>query len=135
MGIAVVPRLGQELLPEFKERDFLMHWVTKPDTSQAEEVRISHRAAKELTAIPGVRNDGSHIGQAFLMDEVVGVNFGENWVSIDPDADYDKTLASGSGGRRRLSRARPRRADVSQGAHPGGADRIERDDRRAHLRR
>ena len=27
------PRLGQELLPTFKERDFLMHWVTKPGTS------------------------------------------------------------------------------------------------------
>ena len=26
---ASYPRLGQELLPEFKERDFLMHWVTQ----------------------------------------------------------------------------------------------------------
>jgi len=90
----VVPRLGQELLPEFKERDLLMHWVTKPDTSQPEMVRISTAAAEELQAIPGVRNFGSHIGQAFLMDEVVGMNFGENWISIDPSADYDKTLAA-----------------------------------------
>jgi CzcA family heavy metal efflux pump len=94
LGIGVVPRLGQELLPDFKERDFLMHWVTKPDTSQPEMVRISTAGAKELLAIPGVRNEGSHIGQAFLMDEVVGMNFGENWISIDPKADYDKTLAS-----------------------------------------
>ena len=43
--------------------------------------------------IPGVRNFGAHIGQAFLADEVAGVNFGENWISIDPTADYDKTLA------------------------------------------
>jgi CzcA family heavy metal efflux pump len=93
LGIGIFPRLGQELLPEFKERDFLMHWVTKPDTSQIEETRISTAAAKELQAIPGVRNFGAHIGQAFLMDEVVGVNFGENWISVDPDADYDKTVA------------------------------------------
>ena len=91
MGALVAPRVGQELLPEFKERDFLMHWVTEPDTSVEEETRITIESAKELQAIPGVRNFGSHIGQAFLMDEVVGVNFGENWISIDPSADYDET--------------------------------------------
>ena len=44
--------------------------------------------------IPGVNNCGSHIGQAFAADEVVGVNFGENWISVDPSVDYDKTLAA-----------------------------------------
>ena len=29
--------LGQSLLPDFKERDFLMHWLTKPGTSQPED--------------------------------------------------------------------------------------------------
>ena len=28
-GVLVMPRLGQSLLPEFKERDFLMHWLTE----------------------------------------------------------------------------------------------------------
>ena len=32
-GLMVLPLLGQSLLPNFKERDFLMHWLTKPDTS------------------------------------------------------------------------------------------------------
>jgi len=91
-GIAVVPFLGHSLLPEFKERDFLMHWVTMPSTSHPEMVRITTRASKELRSIPGVRNFGAHIGQAFLADEVVGVNFGENWISVDPKADYNKTL-------------------------------------------
>ena len=93
LGVGITPRLGQELLPDFKERDFLMHWVAKPDASQPEMVRISTAAADELQAIPGVRNFGAHIGQAFLMDEVVGMHFGENWISIDPSADYDATLA------------------------------------------
>jgi CzcA family heavy metal efflux pump len=93
LGIAVLPFLGQSLLPSFKERDFLMHWLTKPDTSLPEEVRISKRANRELLEISGVRNAGSHIGQALLMDEVVGVYFGENWVSVDPSVDYDETLA------------------------------------------
>ncbi len=90
-GLGVVPFLGQSLLPEFKERDFLMHWVTKPGTSHAENVRIGIQASRELRAIPGVRNFGSHIGRAIEGDEVYGVNFSENWISIDPNVDYDTT--------------------------------------------
>jgi Cu/Ag efflux pump CusA len=71
-----------------------MHWLTKPGTSHPEMVRISTRACQELRTIPGVRNCGSHIGQALLMDEVYGVYFGENWVSVDPAVDYDETLAA-----------------------------------------
>ena len=70
-----------------------MHWLTKPDTSLGEEVRITTASAVELQAIPGVRNFGSHIGQAFLADEPYGVYFGENWISIDEDVDYDATVA------------------------------------------
>jgi CzcA family heavy metal efflux pump len=92
-GIVVWPFLGQELLPSFKERDFLMHWLTKPGTSHPEMVRISRQACNELRTIPGVRNCGSHIGQALLMDEVYGIYFGENWISVDPAVDYDATLA------------------------------------------
>jgi CzcA family heavy metal efflux pump len=92
-GALVLPVIGQSLLPEFKERDFLMHWLTAPGTSLEEEVRVSKLANSELLEIPGVRNAGSHIGQAFIADEVVGVNFGENWISINPSADYDETVA------------------------------------------
>jgi CzcA family heavy metal efflux pump len=93
-GVVVASQLGQSLLPDFKERDFLMHWVTAPGTSHPEEVRISTAACIELRQIPGVRNCGSHIGQAFLADEVVGIDFGENWISVDPSVDYDATLAA-----------------------------------------
>jgi CzcA family heavy metal efflux pump len=93
-GAAMYPQLGQSLLPDFKERDFLMHWVTEPSTSAEEEVRISTRACIELRSIPGVRNCGSHIGQALLADEVYGIYFGENWISVSPEVDYDATLAS-----------------------------------------
>jgi CzcA family heavy metal efflux pump len=93
-GVVTVPLLGQSLLPSFKERDFLMHWLTAPDTSLKEEVRVSVNACEELLTIPGLRNCGSHIGQAYLSDEPYGVYFGENWVSVDPRVDYDKTVDS-----------------------------------------
>ncbi len=90
---AIVPFLGSSLLPDFKERDFLMHWVEKPGISHPAMVRITERASKELRAIPGVRNFGSHIGRAEVADEVVGINFTELWISVDAQADYDGTLA------------------------------------------
>jgi CzcA family heavy metal efflux pump len=91
-GLLAVPTLGSQLLPNFKERDFLMHWLTQPGTSVTEETRVSISACQDLREIEGVRNCGSHIGQAFLADEVYGVDFGENWISVSPEVDYDKTL-------------------------------------------
>jgi Cu/Ag efflux pump CusA len=93
-GLVVARGFGENLYPAFKERDFLMHWITAPGTSHPEERRIVTQASRELRTIPGVRSFGSHIGQAFLAEEVVGSNFGENWVSVDRNADYDKTLHS-----------------------------------------
>lgn len=89
---AAVPFLGEAFLPEFKETDFLMHWVGKPGTSLEAMTRITTQASRELRAIPGVRNFGSHIGRAEVADEVVGPNFAELWISIDPDVDYDATV-------------------------------------------
>jgi CzcA family heavy metal efflux pump len=91
-GIVVLPQLGQQLLPAFKERDFLMHWLTKPGTSLEEMDRITIAGAQDLQAVPGVRNFGAHIGQALVMDEVVGIYFGENWISVDPSVDYWGTV-------------------------------------------
>ena len=90
---ATVPLLGEEFLPNFREYDFLMHWVEKPGTSLAAMRRVTVSASKELMAIPGVRNFGSHIGRAEVADEVVGPNFTELWISLDPSVDYEATVA------------------------------------------
>ena len=133
-GIGVWPLLGHSLLPSFKERDFLMHWVTTPDTSLPEMLRITTRASKELRAIPGVRNFGAHIGQAFAADEVVRRQFRRELDQhqqrrrLRQDACQDR----GNGGG--LSRPLPRCADLSEGAHSRGPDRRWRGDRRPHLR-
>jgi len=87
------PLLGAEFLPHFKEYDFLMHWVEKPGTSLDAMRRITVLASKELRAVPGVRNFGAHIGRAEVADEVVGPNFTELWISVDPNVDYNQTVA------------------------------------------
>ncbi len=88
-----VPLLGEEFLPNFREYDFLMHWVEKPGTSIEAMQRITERASRELMAVPGVRNFGAHIGRAEVADEVVGPNFTELWISLDPSVDYEGTVA------------------------------------------
>src|SRR4029077_8451467 len=88
-----VSQLGEEFLPDFQENDFLMHWVEKPGTSLEAMRRITEKVSKELRGIPGVRNFGSHIGRAEVADEVVGPNFTELWISVDPKADHAKAMA------------------------------------------
>ena len=89
-----LPFLGESLFPTFKERDFLCTGSPRRARRSRRSAGSSPAASHDLRQFPGVRNFGSHIGQAFLAEEIVGVNFGENWISIDPTADYDKTLSA-----------------------------------------
>jgi len=94
IGIAIWPLLGQSLLPPLKERELLVNWTTPPGTSHTETYRITSRVAAELRSLPGVRNVGAHVGRAVTGDQVVGINSSQIWVSIDPKADYDRTIAA-----------------------------------------
>jgi CheY-like chemotaxis protein len=60
--------LTKPFLPNFREYDFLMHWLGKPGTSLEAMNRTTIQASRELRAIPGVRNFGSHAGRAEVAD-------------------------------------------------------------------
>lgn len=89
-----VPMLGEGFLPDFQEYDFLMHWLGKPGTSLEAMTRITTQVSTELLMIPGVRNFGAHIGRAEVADEVVGPEFTELWISLDPEVEYQPTIRS-----------------------------------------
>jgi CzcA family heavy metal efflux pump len=93
-GLVISPFLGQDLLPAFKERDLVIRWESPPGTSHPEMMRITTEVIHELQSVPGVRNANAHIGRAILGDEIVDVNSAKIWVSLDPGADYDATLAA-----------------------------------------
>ena len=94
VGLAVLPFLRQEqLLPSFKELDLMIQWDGAPGTSRSEMARIVARASQELQSIPGVRNVGAHLGRAVFGDQVVGINSAVLWVSLDPQANYNATVA------------------------------------------
>jgi CzcA family heavy metal efflux pump len=93
-GLLVYPTLGQSLLPNFKENDLITYWATKPGTSLSETKRISNLGCRTYQAeIPAVEKCSSHMGQALLGDEIHGVNFDEQWVSLDTDYDYDESIS------------------------------------------
>jgi CzcA family heavy metal efflux pump len=93
-SLAAVPFLGQSLLPSFKQTDLLIQWQAAPGTSRSEMNRIIAQATGELRSIPGVYNIGSHVGRAETGDQVVGINSGELWISLDPAANYNATVAA-----------------------------------------
>ncbi len=94
VAFSMVPGLGRTAVPTFRDGDLLVHWDGAPGTSRTEMNRIAAAASEELRAIDGVRNVGAHVGRAVASDQVVNINAGELWVSIDPDADYDATIAA-----------------------------------------
>jgi CzcA family heavy metal efflux pump len=93
-GLLVYPTLGQSLLPNFKENDLITYWATKPGTSLEETMRMANKGCKDyLREIPSIEKCSSHAGQALLGDEIHGVNFDEQWVSLGKNYDYDDSLA------------------------------------------
>jgi Cu/Ag efflux pump CusA len=92
VGLAVIPFLGHALRPSFRDRELVVRWDTAPSTSLPEARRITARAVDELQGVPGVGTVGAHLGRAVTSDQVVGPGSGEMWLTLDPSADYDKTL-------------------------------------------
>jgi CzcA family heavy metal efflux pump len=94
VGLAVLPLMGTSLIPSFKDRNVLVRLDAEPGTSNPRMTEIATQLSRELRSIPGVDNVGAHVGRAITGDQLVDVNSGEVWVSIDSDADYDATVAS-----------------------------------------
>ena len=86
--------LNRSLIPTFKDRNLLIQLNGVAGMSQPEMSRIDTRMSTELKSLPGVSNVDAHMGRAVRGDQVVNVNSSEIWVTIDPQADYDQTVAA-----------------------------------------
>ncbi len=93
-GIGLFPLLGSSLIPAAKDPDVLVEFDGPAGTSLPEMNRISVRASDQLKRIDGVRRVTVQVGRAVLADQVVGTNSSQLWVTVDPGADYEGTLAS-----------------------------------------
>jgi len=93
-ALLVFPFLDRSPLPSFRDGSVLVEWRAVPGTSLPEMDRITGRVGHELAALPGVVDVGAHVGRAITSDQVVDVDAGQLWASIDPEADYNATVAS-----------------------------------------
>jgi Cu/Ag efflux pump CusA len=92
-GVAAVPFLKSSLMPSFKERNIIVHLEGAPGMSQPEMSRIAGRVSDELRSNLGIKSVSAQVGRAIYGDRVVNVNSAELWVSMEPAADYDETVA------------------------------------------
>jgi Cu/Ag efflux pump CusA len=93
-GLLSIPFLRQEsLLPDFKETDLVIRMTGSPAASHPAMSRITTLAGRELRTIAGVRNVSAHVGRAIMSDKRTNINASEIWISIDPAADYETTVA------------------------------------------
>jgi CzcA family heavy metal efflux pump len=93
-GLAALPFLDTSVVPSFKDRDVLVRLDSEPGTSNPRMTEIATAVSDRLRSLPGVDGVGAHVGRAVTGDQVVDVNSGEVWVSVDGSADHDKTIAS-----------------------------------------
>ena len=94
-GIAASPFIKRDqMLPSFREPYLIVKMEGAPGTSHPEMSRVMALMSVELRSLSGVKNVGAHVGRAEFGDQVVNVNSGELWVSLDPNANYDATVAS-----------------------------------------
>ncbi len=94
IGLAFAPQLRTDsTMPTRQDRDLLVRWDAAPGTSLPAMREKTAELTRELRAVDGVRSVGTHVGRAVTSDQVVGINSGELWVSLEPDAAYDRTVA------------------------------------------
>ncbi len=93
-GLATILFLDPSPAVRLKEDDLLIHWDAAPGTSLPAMNSVTSAAVDELGAVPGVRRVSAHVGRAVNSDQVVGINSGEIWVSLDPAADHDEAMAA-----------------------------------------
>ncbi|MGH9277340.1 MAG: efflux RND transporter permease subunit [Acidimicrobiales bacterium] len=88
VGVALLPTLDRMIRPSL-EHDLLVDVEAAPGTSLTQLANVISGAVNQVDAIPGVLNVGAHVGRAIASDQLVNVNSGEMWISLDPDAGRD----------------------------------------------
>jgi CzcA family heavy metal efflux pump len=94
ISVAGFAFLNRSMIPTFKDRNLLIQLSGVAGMSHLEMSRMDARISNELKSIPGVANVDAHMGRAIFGDQVVNVNSSEVWLTIDRQADYDKTVAA-----------------------------------------
>ena len=94
VGALVWTQQERSLIPSFKETDVFVELQGQAGASLQAMSRATTTLIHDLRIVPGVRNAAAQIGRALLSHDTADVNSATVWVAIDPNADYDSTLAN-----------------------------------------
>ena len=83
-GIATLPFMEGEFLPELKEGHFIVHMAAVPGTSLAESMRIGHHMMAALLELPVVKSVAQRAGRAEKADDTYGTQYSEIDVELKP---------------------------------------------------
>lgn len=84
VGLAALPSLRGEFLPELREGHYLVHMAAVPGTSLQESLRLGRQATLELLKIPYVHSIAQRVGRAEKADEIYGTHYSELDVELKP---------------------------------------------------
>ncbi len=94
IGIVSWPFLERTASVNLKETDLLVDIEAAPGTSLPAMNEVTSDAVARIGSLPGVSNVSAHVGRAVNADQVVGINSGQIWVSLDPSADRETVIGS-----------------------------------------
>jgi CzcA family heavy metal efflux pump len=81
-GIATLPFLREDFLPQLREGDFIVHMVAAPGTSLEESLRLGRQVALDLFKLPHVRAISQKTGRANEGSSIRGSNASEIDVAL-----------------------------------------------------
>jgi Cu/Ag efflux pump CusA len=82
------------LLPQLQDRNLLVRVSAAPGTSLPEMERVTAAVGRDLRAVPGVQDVGTHVGRAVGSDQLSDVNSAEMWITLAGQADYGGSRAA-----------------------------------------
>lgn len=85
-ALAIVPTLGGEFLPAFRERHLVLQVAASPGTSLAEMRRIGMLVSRELLALPQVATVEQQIGRAEQGEDTFGPHRSEFHVELSTES-------------------------------------------------
>lgn len=83
IGLAMLPRLGGQFLPELREGHYMVHTTLLPGTSLAESIRVGNRLTEQFLEIPGVRAVSQWAGRAERGADTYGSHYSEFEVDLE----------------------------------------------------
>lgn len=83
-GLATLPFLGGQFLPELSEGHFIVHMSAVPGTSLDQSLALGRQVTQELLRLPFVRSVSQQVGRAELADDVFGSHYSEFQVDLKP---------------------------------------------------